>query len=94
MSDSLRKVERQVIDVGNSVCCDFCDKEYEGSDESGGLLFGSKAVCPACAPSLEADAEMYGETHLIKSRCPEGVSFHDWVIKLRGGNNTVTITTW
>ena len=94
MSDPLRKVERHVIDAGNSVCCDFCGKEYEGSDTSGGFLFVSRAVCPECAPKLEADAKLYGETHLIRSRCPEGVSFHDWVMKLRRGNNTVVITSW
>lgn len=81
----------QVIDVGDSVCCDFCGEEYVGRSDTGGLLFQSKAVCPRCAPKLEADAVLYGETEMIRARCPAGVSFHAWVMRLRGGDNTIRV---
>lgn len=82
---------KQVIDVGDSVCCDFCGDEFRGQPDVGGLLFQSKAVCPRCAPKLEKDAAGYGETHFIRGRCPPGMSFHAWVMELRGGDNTVKV---
>lgn len=79
------------FDIGNSVECDFCCNDYTKSTEVGGLLFESKAVCPKCAEKVERDAERYGETHLIRQRCPANISFRDFVLFLRGGNNTVTV---
>lgn len=83
----------QVIDVGDSVCCDYCGDEYIGKPDQGGLLFQSKAVCPQCAPKLEADAKLYGEESFIRARCPAGMSFHAWVMSLRGGDNTIKVYT-
>lgn len=78
---------------GSSVCCDFCNAEFGVAQqkESGGFLFGSYAVCPRCAPASLADIAQHGETERIKARCPEGVSFRDWVLSLRGGDNTIRI---
>lgn len=83
----------EVIDIGDSVVCDWCDDEYTGKPDQGGLLFGSRAVCPKCAPRVERSAKEYGEDHFIKARCPEGESFAAWVLSLRGGNNTIRILT-
>ena len=71
------------VNPGNHVLCDFCNEDFTNSDESGGLLFGSKAVCPKCAPGSEASAAKYNELSHIKARCPEGVTFADWVRTLR-----------
>lgn len=67
------------IDVGDKVYCDYCSGDCTDSKESGGLLFGSYAACPACAPSIEASAKLYDETNRIRARCPEGKPFADWV---------------
>lgn len=83
----------QVIEVGDSARCDFCGDEYRGRPDPGGILFQSKAVCPQCAPKLEADAALYGETSFIRARCPPGVSFHAWVMGLRGGDNAIKVYT-
>lgn len=83
----------QVIDVGDSVCCDFCGDEYRGRPDIGGLLFQSKAVCPKCAPKVAGDAIHYGEEHLIRGRCPPEMSFHAWVMQLRGGDNAIKVYT-
>lgn len=66
-------------DVGPLVMCDLCGKDYTRSEETGGFLFQSKAVCPDCAPRFEKSAKNYNEEHLIKARCPKNLSFADWI---------------
>lgn len=80
-------------DIGNSVVCDMCGDDWTARDGTGGILFGSKAACPTCAPQVEADATRYGETQYIRDRCPPGLHYREWVLRLRGGNNTVTTYT-
>ncbi len=76
----------QQIEFGNRVVCDLCNAEWTGKPESGGFLFGSKAVCPTCAPSFEKQVKQCGEEHYIRARCVPGMSFYDWVTRiLRGG---------
>jgi hypothetical protein len=88
------------FDVGNLVQCDGCGKVYRTADDSvnlpdsGGFLWGRSTVrCPECGPKFEESARGFGEEHLITARCPEGTSFADWVLQLRGGNNKVTFYT-
>jgi len=78
-------------DIGEQVWCDMCCKEFTDSTEKGGLLFGSKACCPDCAPNIQVKAVQYGETDYIKGYCPEGMTFKDWCVQLRDGNNTIRI---
>lgn len=76
--------EEQVIDVGNLVVCDYCNKDYSFSDKKGGLLIDNEAICPNCVTDeLRLKAE---------SVCPTDMSFKDWVLQLRDGDNSVTIT--
>jgi hypothetical protein len=81
------------VDVGDSVCCDYCNEEFKGNPASGGFLFGSYACCPTCEPRMLARIKKAGEERFIKERCPPGMSFHSWVMELRGGNNTITTYT-
>ncbi len=83
-----------VIECGDKVLCDFCGEEYNAQNKTtGGFLFDSNAVCPACAPDSLKRIIGYHEKDHIKSYCPTGMSFHDWVMQLRGGNNTIKVTT-
>lgn len=75
----------QSVDIGRNVVCDFCDADHTDSTVTGGVIFGSKAVCPTCVPRVQ------GEPEHIKARCPEGVTFGDFVRTYRGANNTITI---
>ena len=83
-----------VIDIGENVVCDSCNEDYTGSDEQGGLLFSSSAFCPKCAPRMRALAKQYNEEQYITDYAQPGESFKDFCLRLRGGNNTITITTW
>jgi hypothetical protein len=67
------------VDAGNKVNCDYCNDDYTDSTESGGLLFGSYAACPKCAPAIEGNAKLHQEADRIRARCPENKSFADWV---------------
>lgn len=73
------------------VLCDFCGKDWTDKPVTGGLLFQSKAVCPECAPKLEADIESRypDEAVFIRARCPEYRSFSAWVIEDIGGGTFV-----
>lgn len=80
------------IDIGNQVICDICNTDYtDDLITQGGILFGSKAVCPSCSPGLEESAKKYGEEDYITERCPAGMTFREWCLKLRDGNNTINI---
>ena len=71
------------IDAGDCVLCDVCNKDYTTSNESGGLIFCSSAVCPECTAQFLADAAAYGELNFIRAQCPEGQSFADFVRQYR-----------
>lgn len=83
----------EIIDVGNTVICDICCKDYTNSPLSGGFLFASHAYCPDCASLHESNIHSNGEGHLIKARCPRGMPFAEWILQQRGSNNRVIIRT-
>lgn len=81
----------ETFDLGNSVQCDWCGDMYTDRDDVGGILFGSKAMCPPCVERTMPDIEKYGEQHYIRDRAREGETFRAFVLRLRDGNNAVTI---
>lgn len=81
---------KETIDVGNTVLCDYCNTDYSDSDAKGGCLVGSYAVCPDCQPKAKANCEKYNEMDHY-TPCPAGMTFREWVLKLRGGDNTIKL---
>lgn len=81
--------------LGPLVICDGpCNKDYTHDATSlGGLLFGSKAYCPACAPALEESARRHGETQYIRDRARDGETFRDFVYRLRGHRDAISKVT-
>jgi hypothetical protein len=77
--------------MGDIVLCDLCNEDYTSSDEEGGFVFGSKGVCPTCAPRMMSNIEKYKETQYIKARPNTGESFADFIRRFRGGNATIEI---
>ena len=82
------------IPLGRAVLCDIDDTDLTDSPASGGYMFGSYAVGPCCAEKYLRTIRGYGEEHFIKARCPEGMSFADWVRQLRDemGSHSIRIT--
>ena len=74
------------FDIGDTVLCDDCNENYTDSNQTGGITFQSKAICPKCAPKWIKNAEEYNEGRFITAHCPLNMSFADWVRNvLRGG---------
>jgi hypothetical protein len=71
------------IDIGRIVVCDGCAVDYTDSTEVGGVIFGSYALCAICAVAAE------GAPSRIRARCPQDVSFADFVRQYRGSNNAI-----
>ena len=78
--------------IGNSVVCDDCSKDYTHSTEQGGILFESKGICPVCAPKWLRAAKAYHEEHFVRGRAKEGEEFRAFIMRIRGGNNTVRVS--
>lgn len=80
------------IPVGRTVLCDACNGDWTDRPESGGMVFESKAICPSCMPQWVASAMKYNEGHAIRARCPQGMSFADFIRAYRGPNAAITVT--
>lgn len=79
------------VDIGNIVVCDGCSEDYTDSDEVGGIYFCGKAYCPKCSGRVMDDAERFNETRYITGRAMPGESFRAFVLRLRGGDNTIQV---
>ena len=86
--------ETEIIDIGEQVYCDICNKDYSKSDVSGGIIFESKVICPDCSDGVRERAREFGEEHMIKDICPPDMSFKDFCLRARGGDNTIKIMTF
>jgi len=81
-----------VIELGRNVFCDRCSTDMTDDPRSGGYLFGTYAYGPCCADEELLTIRRYREEDQIRARCPEGVSFGDWVRSLRGDHNQITVS--
>lgn len=73
------------IETCREVICDFCSADYTASNETGGMLFQSKGVCPKCLPRFEESVKRYGEEEYIRSRAREGETFREFIHRVRIG---------
>ena len=71
--------------------CDFCGRDFTNSSLSGGFIFSGKAVCPYCSHRVMTNIKRHKESQFISDMCPHDLSFKAFVLKLRGGNNTIRI---
>ena len=67
------------IPATHHVNCDLCNEDFTTSNKPGGYLFSGKAVGPCCADKFEESAKKYDELQYIIARCPDDMSFGDWV---------------
>lgn len=75
----------KAIPIGDIVVCDFCGDDHTSSTVTGGLIFGSYAICPKCVHKVEV------EHRNVRARCPENISFGDFVRRYRGPNSAITV---
>lgn len=80
------------VPVGRTVLCDIDDTDLTDDPRSGGYMFGSYAVGPCCVERHEETVRGYHEEDFIIVRCPEGVSFADWIRELRGPDAAIKVT--
>lgn len=59
--------------VFQEVVCDFCNGDFTDSEEQGGSLVGSYALCPECAKKMKK----------ADQRAREGQTFADFVREVR-----------
>ncbi len=74
------------IDPGDVVLCDLCNQDYTNSNETGGILFSGKAVCPKCVKEFTKTIKKYHEEHFIKAEAKEKETFRDFVYRIRKGD--------
>lgn len=79
------------IDIGNTVVCDCCSKDFTDSDECGGFIMTGRGVCPDCEPRMRMGLKKYNEEDHIISECPPGMSHREFILRARGGNNKITL---
>jgi hypothetical protein len=91
-AEALASGQPAVIPVGSTVLCDIDSTDLTGDPRSGGYLFGTYGVGPCCSARHEAMVAGYGEGWNIRARCPDGVSFADWVRGMRGPDAAIRIT--
>ena len=87
-------ITEQIIDIGDVVLCDDCNEEYTESEAQGGILFGSRAICPSCTPKWEENAVKFDEEEYITDRALPGETFHSFIMRIRGGDNTIKIQSF
>ena len=86
-------MKETIIDIGNVVLCDYCSEDYTTSNDTGGILFSSYAICPKCAPNALKSIKGFKEEAYIQSEAMEGETFRDFVLRIRNGDNTIRIKT-
>lgn len=80
------------IPIGDNVVCDDCNVDYTGRPDQGGIVFGSRGICPACTPQWLESAKKYDEEKFIVARCPPGQSYWRFICDFRGPDSAITVT--
>lgn len=87
-----KKNNGEKVLIGSLVVCDICDKDWTDETTPGGFIFSSKAYCPECAERGMKSIIRYQEERYIKAKCPEGISFADFVRQYREEDAFISIT--
>lgn len=64
------------------VICDLCGEDFTHSNEKGGLLFNSTAVCPRCESEFRKTIAMYKEESYIRGEA-KNETFCNFVKRVR-----------
>ena len=80
----------KAVDIGRAVVCDFCAADHADSEDVGGVICGSHAICPTCVLKFAASIELDRADKLVVD-AEAGERFGDFVRRARGGNNSIRI---
>lgn len=83
LADLFKDIEVIELDPGDHVYCDSCNEDYMNSEEKGGILFESKAICPKCQDEWIEGARKYHELLYIRAYAKDDESFRDFVYRIR-----------
>ena len=72
------------IPLGDSVLCDFCNKDWTGNLATGGFVVHGYATCPDCAEGTYKNLEKFDELAYIETTCEPGETFAQMVLRYRG----------
>ena len=72
----------EVINSGDTVCCDGCNGPY-GDNINGGVIIGSSAYCGECADKYHYYSSNYEHKHEINEFMDLNKSFKDNVLEYR-----------
>ena len=84
---------RKPVLIDDLVVCDCCNEDFTTRSDQGGFILGPYAYCPACAYDLMLDKLTINELFRIKAFAREGESFRSFVLRMRGPNATVQISS-
>ena len=73
-------MSKEIIDIGDMVCCDFCNY---GDESMGGVLIGSHAICGDCCDKYGYDKPDYEHAHEVDRIFPKDKTFKENVLNLR-----------
>ena len=71
----------EIIDIGDFVCCDFCNSI--GEDSHGGVMVGSSAVCGSCCEKNGYYKSDYKHKGDISEFFPKDKTFKENVLEYR-----------
>ena len=71
----------ETIDIGDFVCCDFCNSN--GEDSYGGVLIGSNAICGKCCEKHGYTKPDYKYKDEISEIFPKDKTFRENVLIYR-----------
>jgi hypothetical protein len=70
------------------VICDLCNKDWTGSETSGGGVFSSTGVCPDCEPNFLEGFNKYVDERKYWVPCPPHISHYEFIVRFRRGEYT------
>ena len=71
----------ETINIGDFVCCDFCNSD--GEDSYGGVLVGSSAICGDCCEKHGYDKPDYKHKSEVSEVFPKDKTFKENVLTYR-----------
>lgn len=74
-------IEFTAEELGDTVVCDDCCRDFTEDKTIGGIYFAGRAIGPCCAEKWLKSIKEHNEEQFIRGVCPQDMSFAEWVRK-------------